>query len=62
MKKESTARIIYSINVGDIQEVSRQILQRPLTNKELFLVEGSVGDYIDWFQSIEDAISKHVTK
>ena len=62
MKKDSTDRIIYSISVGDIQEVSQHILKRTLTNKEIFLVEGSVGDYIDWFQSIENAISKHVTE
>lgn len=62
MKKNSPDRIIYSISVGDIQEVSQHILKRTLTNKEIFLVEGSVGDYIDWFQSIENAISKHVTE
>ena len=62
MKNDSNDRIVYSISVGDIQEVAKQILERDLTKKEVILVEESVGDYIDWFQSIENALRKHVTK
>ena len=57
MKKEE---IVYSINIDDIQEVANQVLERRLTNKELALVRESVGDYIDWFQAVENAISEHV--
>ena len=52
--------IIYSINVADILEVCSQIMERPLTEKELTSVKESVGDYIDWFQAIENAIGAHV--
>ena len=62
MKNDSNDRIVYSISVGDIQEVAKQILERDLTKKEVILVEESVGDYIDWFQSIENALRKHVTE
>ena len=62
MKNHSNDRIVYSISVGDIQEVAKQILERDLTEKEVILVEESVGDYIDWFQSIENALRKHVTE
>ena len=62
MKNDSNDRIVYSISVGDIQEVAKQVLERDLTKKEVILVEESVGDYIDWFQAIENALRKHVTK
>lgn len=62
MKNDSNDRIVYSISVGDIQEVAKQVLERDLTKKEVVLVEESVGDYIDWFQAIENALRKHVTE
>ena len=62
MKNDSNERIVYSINVGDIQKVAKQVLERDLTKKEVVLVEESVGDYIDWFQAIENALRKHVAK
>lgn len=61
MKKDRNARIVYSINVSDIQEVANEVLERDLTKEEVILVEESVSDYIDWFQAIENAIRKHVT-
>lgn len=60
MKKDSNKKIVYSINVSDLQEVANQVLERDLTKKELMLVEESVGDYIDWFQAIENSIYKYV--
>lgn len=62
MKNDSDDRIVYSINVGDIQKVAKQVLERDLTKKEVVLVEESVGDHIDWFQAIENALRKHVTE
>jgi hypothetical protein len=61
MKNDSNERIIYSMNVGDIQEVASQVLERRLSKKEIILVERSVGDYIDWFQAIENSIREHIT-
>jgi hypothetical protein len=60
MKNQNKKEIIYSICVGDLQEVSQEVLERPLTKKEIASVRGSVGDYIDWFQAIDHAIHKHV--
>lgn len=62
MKDSSNDRIVYSINVGDIQEVAKQVLKRDLTKKEVVLVEESVGQYIDWFQAIENALPEHVAQ
>ncbi|MCX6844449.1 MAG: hypothetical protein NTX53_19475 [candidate division WOR-3 bacterium] len=60
MKEESTRGVVYSINVSDIQDVADQVLDRRLTRRELTLVRESVGDYIDWFEAIENAIHEHV--
>ncbi len=38
-------KIIYSINIEDVQNVAEQELERKLTAKELKLVEDKVGDY-----------------
>jgi hypothetical protein len=60
MKNDNSKDIVYEISVRDLQDVSREILKRPLTKKEVALVSESVGDYIDWFQAIEHAIHAHV--
>lgn len=51
-------RIIYSINVEDIQNVANEELGRELTDDELKTIEDKVGDYIDWFGAISDAINE----
>jgi hypothetical protein len=53
-------RVIYSINISDVQAVSARTLKRALTDNEIALVHESVGDFIDWFHAIESAIHKHV--
>lgn len=62
MGNATNERIVYSINVSDIQEVAEQVLERKLTKKEIALVEDSVGDYIDWVQAIENAICEHINE
>ena len=42
-------KIIYSINIEDIQNVADQELVRELTENELKIVENKLGDYIDWY-------------
>ena len=60
MKNRNDEEVIYEINVRDLQDVSKEVLERPLTKKEVALVSESVGGYIDWFQAIEHAIHQHV--
>ncbi len=60
MKNDNDRKIVYSINVDDIREVANQVLGRNLTKEESALVQDSVGDNIDWFQAIENAIRKHL--
>lgn len=59
--KIADGEIVYSINVGDLQDISKDFLGRPLTNDEITLVQRSVGDYLDWTQAIELAIREHVS-
>ncbi len=45
-------KIVYSINVEDIQNVAEEQLGRELTEKEVNFVEDRLGDHIDWYDSI----------
>jgi hypothetical protein len=45
-------RIIYSINVEDLQTAAEQELERELTDEEIEIVEERLGDYIDWYGAI----------
>lgn len=56
MKKIDDDRIVYSLNIHDIQEVAGQVLNRCLNEQEILLVEQSLPGYIDWFQAIENSI------
>ena len=49
-------KIIYSINIEDVQNVAEQELERKLTAKELKLVEDKIGDCINWYEAILNAI------
>ena len=49
-------KIIYSINIEDVQNVADEELVRELTEEELKIVENKLGDYIDWYGSIATAI------
>lgn len=55
-------RIVYSINVEDIQTVAIDELGRPLTNKEVKLVEEKFGDYLGWYEAIALAIGEKKRK
>ena len=53
-------RIIYSLNVEDVQNVASEELGRSLSDKELRIVEDRIGDHIDWFEAIALAISAYI--
>lgn len=60
MKKCKSSKIVYSINISDIQEVAQQVLDRRLDKEEIIKVKESIGDYLDWFAAIESSIQKHI--
>jgi hypothetical protein len=51
---------VYEISIDDLQRVAKEVLERELTDEEIAAVGNSVGDYIDWFQAIENAINNCV--
>ena len=51
-------KILYSINIEDIQTVAEQELDRKLTEEELRLVENKLGDYVGWYEAILNAIAE----
>jgi len=56
----TTSKIIYSLNIEDVQNVAEEELGRELTKKELKIVEDKVGDYIDWHEAISLALNDAV--
>ncbi|MDA2917929.1 hypothetical protein MYX76_00275 [Desulfobacterota bacterium AH_259_B03_O07] len=50
-------RIVYSINVEDLQNVADQELDRELTDKEIEFIENRIDDYIDWYGTITLALN-----
>jgi hypothetical protein len=58
--KINTSKIIYSINIEDVQNVAEKEHGRKLTKKELEIIEDKLGDYIDWYGAIEFAIRNEI--
>ena len=55
-----TSKIIYSINIEDIQNVAEEELGRKLSERELKIVADKIGDYIDWYGAIDLAIQNGI--
>jgi hypothetical protein len=55
-----TSKIIYSINIEDVQNVAEEEFGRKLTKKELKIIEDKIGDYIDWYDAIDAAIQNEI--
>jgi hypothetical protein len=53
-------RTVYEISIDDLQRVANEVLARELNDEEITAVGKSVGDYIDWFQAVENAINNCV--
>ena len=56
----NTSKILYSINIEDVQNVAEEELGRKLTNKELEIIEEKIGDYIDWYGAIDMAMQNEI--
>jgi len=54
------SKIIYSINIEDIQNVAEEEHRRKLSEKELKIIEDKLGDYIDWYGAIDIAIQNEI--
>ena len=60
MNKKS--KVIYSINVDDLQTVAEQKLERELTDEEIKNVEKRLGDNIDWYGAIVSTLNEVIKK
>ena len=57
MKNDLNTKIIYSINIEDVQTVAQQEIERNLTLDEITKIEDSIANNIDWYGAISDAIN-----
>ena len=53
-------RVIYQLTEEDLQIVSNDLLDRNLTEQEVSLLEEKIGNYIDWYNIIEDVIRLNI--
>jgi hypothetical protein len=53
----SSRKIIYHINVEDLQTVAEQELDRALDDKEIDAIGEKLGDHINWYEAISEAIN-----
>ena len=60
MRMIDTSKIIYSINIEDVQNVAEEELGRKLTKKELKIIEDKLGDYIDWYSAIDITLKNEI--
>ena len=56
-----TNKVIYSLDIGDIQEVSNQELGRDLSSDEIEKVIEPIAEKIKWYDIIADAIAENIT-
>lgn len=54
-------KIIYSVNIDDVQSVAEQELDRKLTVDELKIVADKIGDQFDWYGSIAAVLNQYIT-
>lgn len=53
-------KIIYSLNVEDIQNVANQELDRDLTDKEIIKITDTIAEKIPWYDAIVDSIQEKI--
>ena len=62
MKVEIGERVVYYMNVEDVQTVADECLNRPLSDAEIEMIEDAIAERVDWFGAIEGAILDKIDK
>ena len=62
MKVEMGERVVYYMNVEDVQTVADECLNRPLSDDEIEMIEDAIAERVDWFGAIEGAILDKIDK
>ncbi len=55
-------KIIYAVNIADVQEVAQEELGRTLTDRQLKVAEDKIGDQFNWYEAIASVISMHIAQ
>ncbi len=53
-------KVVYQLTVEDLQHVAEECIERELTESEIKLLEEIIGDHIDWFGTIQNAIIQNI--
>lgn len=53
-----SGKIIYSLNVEDIQTVALQEIERNLSPEEIEKIKTSIADKMNWYDAIADSIDE----
>lgn len=53
-------RVVYSINVEDVQTVAIKEIGRPLDEDEIEIIADKLGDTIEWYDEVANAIRQYV--
>ena len=49
--------IVYSLTIEDIQHVACETIERELNDKDIISVKEKFGDFIDWYNAIQETIN-----
>ena len=60
MQNNQNEKIIYSINIEDIQTVAQDELERDLTLDEIKNIEDAIAENLDWYGAISNAINSNL--
>ena len=52
-------KIIYSLNVEDIQTVANQEIERNLSSEEIGKIRETIAEKINWYNAIADSIQSN---
>jgi len=52
LMKTNAKRVLYSINVEDVQRVARETLDRELSDAEIEKVSEHLGNQIGWYEAV----------
>ncbi len=61
METTNIDKIIYQLTVEDLQNVANEELERDLTESEIKWLEEKIGDYVDFYEAIRNAIIQNIT-
>ncbi len=53
-------KIIYSLSIKDIQDVAKTEIDRELTSDEVDTIVDNIGDRINWYEIILNAIMEKI--